>query len=304
MIRLLLTLAICTTFCFSHAQDYLPMLNAENVWSTDIYNEPFDPDCTICGCCAFTVTQQVTVSGSVVVNGQTYKRVLNNQGETSCLVREDNGFIYKYSDISEEEVLYYDFTLELGDIFNLPQTDNQYCGWEGFNNSVYEMEVINVSTQSIAGEDRKVIEFDFSNELGINETWIEGIGSVLGFDPIGETIDFTFGTALACFTNNGDTTFFNGATSCDNTTLNVDDFPIAAIVLYPNPVITTSVLQFSAEGIADMVQIYNVSGSIVKELRVTSGYVLINAMDYRAGLYFYQVSSEGRLLKTEKFIVR
>jgi len=200
MTRFLLTMATIFSFCLVQAQDYLPMLNAENVWSTDIYNAPFDPGCNICGCCSFTVTQQVTVSGSVVVNGETYMRVLNNDGETSCLVREDNGLIYKYSDISEEEVLYYDFTLELGDVFILSQSE-EYCGWEGFNNVVSGIEVINVSTQSIAGEDRKVIEFNFFNELGIQETWIEGIGSVLGFDPIGETIDITFGTALACFTN-------------------------------------------------------------------------------------------------------
>lgn len=286
------------------AQDYIPMLTEENVWSTDIYNQPFDPDCEICNCCSYTVTQQVNVAGSIVVNGETYKRVFNNEGETSCLMREDNGLIYKYSETTEEEVLYYDFTLELGDVFTLPQTDTQYCGWDGANNVAFDMEVTNVSTQSIAGEDRKVIEFDFLNELGIQETWIEGIGSVLGFDPIGETIDITFGTALACFANNNGSTFFNDATACDNTTLNVDDFQIANIVLYPNPVIGSSVLQFSAEGLADSVKIFDVNGKLAKELTVTSDYVLINAMDYRSGLYFYQVSYEGTILKTEKFIVR
>jgi len=84
----------------------------------------------------------------------------------------------------------------------------------------------------------------------------------------------------------------------------VDDFPIADIVLYPNPVIGTSVLQFSAEGILDLVNIYDVSGKRIRSLPVVSDYVLINAMDYRSGIYFYQVYSEEKLLKTERFIVK
>ena len=291
-------------FNFSYAQDYLPMLEEDNVWSTDIYHNPFDPGCKICDCCSYTVTQQVTVSGSVIVDGMTYTRVYNNNGQTSCLVREDNGLIYKYSEISEEEVLYYDFTLELGEVFILPQNGDQYCGWDGFNNVAFDMEVTNVSTQFIAGEDRKVIEFDFFNELGIFETWIEGIGSVLGFDPIGETIDITFGTALVCFTKNGETTFFNDATSCDNTTLNADDFILEDVVLYPNPVISTSILHFTSEGMADTVKVYNVEGKMVKELPVTSDYILLNAMEFRSGLYFYQAISEGTIIKTEKFVVK
>ncbi|NNM22770.1 MAG: hypothetical protein HKO54_04380, partial [Flavobacteriaceae bacterium] len=218
------------------AQPFLPMISEDHAWSIDIYHEPFDPGCEICDCCSYTITEQITIGEIVMVDGKTYNRVLRNEAGTSCLVREENGLIYKYSETTEVEVLYYDFTLDLGDTFFLPLEDQEYCSWEGFNNIVTEMEVINVSVQNIAGEDRKVIEFDHANELGIEATWIEGIGSVLGFDPISETYDFTFGTALVCFTDNGIVTFFNGATSCDNTTLNVSDFELPEVVLYPNPV--------------------------------------------------------------------
>ncbi len=293
-----LTALFVIIFSYSYAQSYIPMLEEDNTWSVDVYFDPFKCDCP------FTVTQQVTVSGSIVVDGKTYKRVFNNDGETSCLVREENGMVYKYSETTEEEVLYYDFTLNLGEIFILPQNDTQYCSWNGFNNVVFDMEVIDVSTQFIAGEDRKVIEFDFMNEIGITETWIEGIGSVLGFDPIGQTLDITTGTALVCFTKNGTTYFFNNATSCDNTTLSIDDLDRDQIILYPNPVTNISILQFPSEGIVAMLKIYNISGKLVNEEKVTKDYILIDAMQYPSGLYFYQVLSEKKLLKTEKFIIR
>ncbi|MCZ6595462.1 MAG: T9SS type A sorting domain-containing protein [Bacteroidetes bacterium] len=294
----LLTLVLII-YGYSYSQNYIPMLEEDHTWSVDVYFDPFKCDCP------HTVTQQVTVSGSIVVDGKTYKRVFNNSGGTSCLVREENGIVYKYSEISNNEVILYDFTLEIGNIFTLPVfPDDDYCSWEGFNNIAFQIEVVNVSTQFIANEDRKVIEFDFINEIGITETWIEGLGSVLGFDPIGQTLDITIGTALVCFTKNGTTYFFNNATSCDNTTLSIDDLDRDQIILYPNPVTSTSILQFSSLGIIDMIKIYNVSGKLVKEEKVNKDYVLIDAMQYRSGLYFYQVFSGNKLLKTEKFIIK
>ena len=293
---LVLFLFIC---CYSYTQSYIPMLEEDNIWSVDEYvnilsNPPI----------MYTITHQVTVSGDTIVDGKTYKRVFNNDGETHCLVREENGIVYKYSVTSTNEVILYDFTMELGETFTLPtDPDNQYCTTGGFNYFVPEIEVVDVSTQFIAGEDRKVIEFDFMIGNGITETWIEGIGSVLGFDPIGLTLDIS-DTALVCFTKNGIIYFFNGATSCDNTTLGIDDLDRDQIILYPNPVTSISILQFPSEGIVDLLKIYDVTGKVVKEEKVDKDYVLIDAMQYRSGLYFYQVFLENKLLKTEKIIIK
>jgi len=296
--KLLSLFILCFSIC--SAQDYLPMLDEDHTWSVDFQFGILPPGCE--PNCNYTITEQITVSGAVVVDGKTYRKVFTSEGETSCLVREEEGIVYQLDASNTTEIVKYDFTLEVGDSFDF--TDLFYCPLNDGSGGFGTYDVIDVSTQFIAGEERKVIEFDFNFGAGINETWIEGIGSITGFDPIGTIIDITDYSLLACFDIAGTNYFFNDATSCDNTTLSLNDFSKNSVVLYPNPVLNTSILQFSSEATADSVKIYDVGGSLVKELTVTSAYILIDAMEYRSGLYFYQVYSEERLLQTKKFIVR
>ncbi|RLD27253.1 MAG: hypothetical protein DRI70_04695, partial [Bacteroidetes bacterium] len=163
--------------------------------------------------------------------------------------------------------------------------------------------VKSVEFVELAGVNRKVITFDQYGYAG-NFQWIEGIGNITGFDFMWEAIDITDGYLLVCFETNGTSYFFNNATSCDNTTLSIDDHSQDQIILYPNPVTSISILQFPSEGIIDLLKIYDVSGKLVKEEKVNKDYVLIDAMQYRSGLYFYQVFSVNKLLKTGKFIIR
>jgi len=290
-------------FGFARAQDYIPMLQENHTWSVDVYYgilPPCDPDP-----CQYTVTSQISLGEIESIGGLDYYRVVSDNSNT-CLLREDNGFIYKYDEDNLVDRLLFDFTLEVGDVFlfedsayNSPAHCMNHTYGFGGNN----LEVTNVNFVELAGELRKVITFDQHGSFG-NYQWIEGIGNISGFDFMWAAIDFTDGSQLVCFETNGNSYFFNDATSCDNTTLGLTDLNKSKAVLFPNPVTNTSILQFSAEGVADMVQIYNVSGSMVKALRVTSDYVLIDVMDYRSGLYFYQVYSEENLLKTEKFIIK
>jgi len=293
-----LTALFVFIFSYSYAQSFLPMLEEDHIWSVDVYFDPFvDPPVE------YTITHQVSVSGAIPMNGKIYKRVYNNDGGTSCLVREENGVIYQIDEINSTEFIKYDFTLQVGDVFDF--TAFFYCTYIGQNNGIVgELEVINVNTQFIAGEDRKVIEFEQGGAF-VSEIWMEGIGSIRGFDPIGQMWDISNdGTLLVCFTINGTVYFFNGATSCDNTTLSIDDLDRDQIILYPNPVTNISILQFPSEGIVDTLKIYSISGKLVNEEKVTKDYILIDAMQYPSGLYFYQVFSEKKLLKIEKFIIR
>ncbi|MCZ6595463.1 MAG: T9SS type A sorting domain-containing protein [Bacteroidetes bacterium] len=295
-------LVICLfVFGLSNAQPYFPMLEEDHTWSVDVYFNPLDDPPP------FTQTFQVTVSGSVVVDGKTYKKVFSGDIETDCLIREEDGLVYQLDLINATEVIKYDFTLEVGDFF-IFENGLMYCSYNWFNNTdVPPLEVVAVDTQFIAGQDRKVIIFEFistNNPTYFPEIWVEGIGSLRGFDPLGETVDVADGTSLVCFDIAGTNYFFNNATSCDNTTLGIDDLSQDQIVLYPNPVTSTSILQFSSDGIVDMLKIYDVSGKLVKEEKVNKDYVLIDAMQYPSGLYFYQVYSENKLLKTEKFIIK
>ncbi|MEX0998330.1 MAG: T9SS type A sorting domain-containing protein [Flavobacteriaceae bacterium] len=282
---------------FGFSQDYLPMLEEDQIWSVEINYEPFGDDFP-----SYTQVEQVYVEDDIEINGQIYKRVYSNPNTSSCLLREENGIIYKITDQNTmDEVIMYDFTLETGDIFVFSYENNVYCSYSGDNNGLEEMEVVNTSIQFIADENRKVIEFE-NDGYGLSEVWIEGIGSNRGFDPFNITIDITGLNKLICFTKDNTTYFFNDATDCGF--LHLPEVFKNKIVLYPNPVTSKSKLQLPEVAKINSIKIYNPAGKIIKEENINTTSFTINASQFKSGLYFYQVFSDGLLLKTDKFIVK
>ncbi|MFK5981857.1 MAG: T9SS type A sorting domain-containing protein, partial [Flavobacteriaceae bacterium] len=192
-----------------------------------------------------------------------------------------------------------------GDVFSVfdsAYNDDPFCNQYYGGYPYDDLTVIQVDYIIIAGEERKVITF---NEYGFytNYQWIEGIGNITGFDLIWEVIDITGGSLLVCFTTGGETYFFNEATSCDNTTLGIADSFKEQIILYPNPVVQRSILQFPEELEINKVKIYTINGRLIRDKNV-SKYLIIDNMNYASGLYFYQIFSNDKLIKTEKFIVK
>ncbi|MEX0998331.1 MAG: T9SS type A sorting domain-containing protein [Flavobacteriaceae bacterium] len=291
--RVLFFFLCCLT---ASAQQYLPMLQEDRQWSVDmIFGDPFG------GTPPPISTEQITLTGGVVVNGQTYFRVNNNSGETGCLVREENGIVYRLGPNDQEHIMY-DFTLEVNDTFELPDIlMDSYCsiyGWYIFEQTLV---VVDTYTQNIAGANRKIIEFE-EYDNGI-EYWIEGIGSIRGFDPVGETVD-TNTTQLVCFTEGGQTTFFNDATSCDNTTLSLQDLHKPKFLLVPNPVKQTSQILLPPNSNGYTIKIFDLNGRLLNEFANQKNTLTIKVGDFLSGLYFYQVFEGNKHLNTERFLVR
>lgn len=284
------------------AQDFIPMLQVGNEWNVDIYYDPFKGDPSV-------VTRELSLGDLVLINGFEYRQTLVS-GNVSCLLREDNGFVYKYSEALQEEYLLFDFTLEEGDVFNV--TESAYGGFPYFSSCVSpdllswvyenELHVANVDYVDIAGQIRKVISFEKFSSVG-NYYWIEGIGNWTGFDLMAETVDISGSTIIACFTTNGETHFMFGATSCDNT-LGAAEWEKAQPVLYPNPVTDISILHFPEDSGIDTLKFFDVSGRLVMVESISENYFVIDAMQYASGLYFYQGFSENTLIKTDTFIVK
>lgn len=278
------------------------MLQEENTWSVDVYDDIFDPPPNV-PCCNIN-TRQISIGDVETINGIDYKIVLRDNNP-SCLLREENGIVYKYDTQNSEERVLIDMTLELGDVFNLIGS-----GYDTLFNCVdggwlleNQLTVEQIETVDIAGMLRKVITFSEYNNY-IQLQWIEGIGNISGFDMLWEFVDITGGSLLVCFSNSANTYFFNGATSCDNTTLGLNDLSTEEIILAPNPVTNSSILQLPSEASVDQIKIYDLNGRIIKDKAINKDYFTINAMNYRSGLYFYQVFSQEKLLKTEKFIIK
>ena len=87
--------------CF--AQNYIPILSENHIWNIDFNGSTAPP---------------ITVSGTTITNGKDYKSVFYGTNETTCLLREENGIIYKYDTGTNEEYIYYDFSLQVGDTYN------------------------------------------------------------------------------------------------------------------------------------------------------------------------------------------
>jgi hypothetical protein len=288
-------------FNFSFTQTYLPFLEENNKWNVNVYVHIFQPPS---GPCCYTVTREFTLGPTEIVNNIEYYRVLLD-GNPSCLLREENGVVYKFDETNLVDRVLFDFTLETGETFELTGSayDNYpYCNYES-GPPYTQLIVESVDNLMIAGEIRKVITF---TEYGFftQFQWIEGIGNITGFDLIWEEIDFTDGSLLVCFEQAGTNTFFNNATSCDNTTLSVTEADKENIILYPNPVTATSILQIPESFEADRIEVYSVSGKLVTEDVVSKNYYLFDTMKYRSGLYFYKLYSRSEVIKTDKFIIR
>ena len=290
-------LLLCSFFFlnFISAQPYLPMLENDHSWSVDVdwYYEPHGG--------RFSVDHNI--SGITMINGIEYKIVSSDEG-IDCFMREENGLVYKYNDWADDEYVIYDFTLEIGDTWVYSEWYETLCSI-GFDLvlSGAEFEVTNVTQEFIAGENRKVIELTYEPlNPQLIEYWYEGIGSSKGVDPGGES--FHESVTLVCFTKNGVTTFFNGATSCDNPLIGFSDFNTSEIILAPNPVNAISMLQFPIELGIDQLRIYDITGRLVSEENINKNYTTINAMNYPSGIYFYQVYHNKSIVKTERFIIK
>lgn len=259
--------------------------------------------------CCYVITNEISLGNTTLINGIEYTQVLSNDTET-CLFREENGIVYRYNENNGEDYIVFDFTLEMGDIF--PIFESVYSSNPLFSSCtdsfllstvwVESLTVASVDFIEVAGETRKIISFEENGFL--QYAWIEGIGNVSGFDLMDETVDVTEYSLLSCFTTNGVTYFFNDATSCENTTLGLTENLQDKILLFPNPVKQTSILQWSEQNEIDVVKIISISGQIIREDLVSKNFYTIDAMHFASGLYFYQVYSENKLIKTEKFVIK
>ena len=75
----------------------------------------------------------------------------------------------------------------------------------------------------------------------------------------------------------------------------------------PNPVTNVSSFNYSflGSGSQSTLKIYNMVGSIVKEIPLNSntGMAFVSASDFEAGVYFYSLTVANQVVSTKKFIV-
>ena len=134
---------------------FIPLLDMNNSWSVDVYYEPFDPPDPPY---SWVETEQISIGGIEVINSMDYYRIMMGDQPT-CLLREDNGVVYKYDVNDEIDRILFDFNLEVGDTFDLlgsAYEDDMYCISIGSTLLETELTVQSVEELFIAGEMRKL----------------------------------------------------------------------------------------------------------------------------------------------------
>lgn len=295
---LLLLLLLSVTKFF--AQDF-SITDQGNKWGLKYFdghcdnNEDPDIECEQDG------VALVRINGEVIFNNITYAILEGSFTGGAMYIREDQGIVYEYLE-SVGEFILYDFTLEVGDTIEIgPEAS---CFGDENNNNLAD--VIDVSTELIAGQDRKVITFDiiYGSNFSNNVQWIEGIGSVN--DPTNP--DFLlcdFVVALACF-NNGEEifSFAQNEEEC-NSALSAPEIPKVTTLLTPNPIAEQSVLTINNFQNNTTIAFYNLLGQFINKKEVTNNTMVINRSDFPAtGIYFYQIAQNGVIADSQKFIVK
>ena len=194
-------------------------------------------------------------------------------------------------------ILFYDFSLEEGDsIYSF----NQHVWF-------YLDTVKNITIYSVI---RKFYYFSYGggNDGAI---WVEGIGSLAGLlKPwTWPTLQSTWDGELLCVEQNEEFIFKspNGEEWGCQLELFLDietQKKEYNIILYPNPVSNTSVLEFyNPKQELFIIEIYDILGNKVFREQSKSNKFYINKNNFKQGIYTYKLINNNQIIHTNKIII-
>lgn len=206
------------------------------------------------------------------------------------LLREENNKVFYIDSLNQLETLY-DFSLNVGDsvLFNLY---GMYPEW---------LQVINVDSIQINGGYYRRLKFaEPTNQAfdKLNETWIEGIGSIHGplFPnfPVKFSQEMPDSMLLTCtFSDNQQVWQNPNYRSCYvNMVLSVDQLELFDFKIYPNPF--TDIIYIENIGLQQYeLTILNSLGQTVKRMQVNHDKQIIDLADLKAGIYLLRIDSRA-----------
>ncbi len=76
---------------------------------------------------------------------------------------------------------------------------------------------------------------------------------------------------------------------------NRNDFRKAKLLVYPNPVNETLIVEIDKPGIFNKtIEILDITGTVIYRTKTLNGYASINMLSYRSGLYFVRVGTDSK----------
>ena len=288
---LLFAVLLALTATNMKAQDYEPIIQEGNEWHTlDVIVIPGSPLPH-----EYYTTLVQWLAEDTLIDGARYTKVMetrNGEGtpQIACLLKEENGKVWKREIASVTDILIYDFTAQVGDTLRFGD----------FGEFEYWV-VDSISMEQIGGVDRRKfwfgLEYDFMGEPYAIETWTEGVGSDMGLLFSGwYYVTGGYYRAL-CFHQNGELIWQNeyyGTCMIDA----VDEELAPAVSVYPNP--ANGVVHI--EGVETTeVQVYNALGQVVKTVRDSNE---ISVAGLSEGVYLLRITDADGKVYMNKIAVQ
>jgi hypothetical protein len=189
--------------CRIFSQDYYPLVGENKVWNVlEVYYDSFEPPFD-----TGYITITYKISGDSIIDNIVYKKIFTTEEEfpvnweLTGLIREDeNKRVYWRGSGFDEDILYYDFSVEPGDTVTI-----------GINTYQDMLITDSVGYVEISGMLLKKIWLRYEQDPSLRESWIEGIGSNLGLMQMGMAGTLGGWYWFSCLTENGTLVYMNPA---------------------------------------------------------------------------------------------
>jgi hypothetical protein len=237
------------------------------------------------------------VEGDTTIGGVDYKLVkknypdINQEWTTAFCLREDSRKWYiigAYEPYISDEVLLYDFSLEIG--------DSIYNAWAQSYSSIIE----HGDTVLENGATRKYLTLSKNNVLPtMNDMWIEGLGSASCHVELPcFYLNIIDACAISlCASNNNELLFtsFPNLNCYDSggnffTSLNKIGQEDNSITLYPNP--TNKEVNISSESIINSIEVFNSLGQKINQTNVKQNEKTLDINSFSKGVYIIGVNTD------------
>jgi hypothetical protein len=303
--KILLTLIFTVSMQFCFGQTYYPLVDTNKLWSIVQHNPSMGPS-------AVWKTYHIKFTEDTIIGLYQYKKIMRSsynfpptEWTNIGFIREDSNkkVYFKYN--NENEILLYDFNVNINDTLNI------------FNLSM----VVNTIDSALINEElRKKIILNPICTSSYWTTWIEGIGdlegvlhssctnitcvgdSIVGINIGGENYE------LLCFFENDTLKYQNSNYGiCYYSTLNVQEInKKKSIRIYPNPVIDISFIEIENNIKGNYIlELYNVLGEKIKKIKILCNKkIKINRTDFNSsGIYLYKLYNTKNIIETGKILV-
>jgi hypothetical protein len=294
---------ILFAMCFLHINAQI-IVDTTKSWSTVIHRLP-----------SYTIiTESIKFGADTTIDFVNYKKVCRSTDESQN-IWEDYGFIREtvdkkvyYRTDSTDEVLLYDFGLELNDIvevYGIGSYGNTY------SLSPMTFMLTQIDSVFLGGEHRKQFHLNPVSQYDTLQTpsdfWIEGIGSKSGILHWDAFLVGGDSFQLLCYFENDLQVYQNPSyTSCYYFWTGIDDKTFKEnLRIYPNPMTNTSTIfiENHVPGKTYTLEIFDLLGRRVCEHNINDS-VVINRNDFKSGLYVFKVNCNGETLITEKIMIK